>query len=313
MTPDIHSKRTPIVDWDMVPDAQRREAANKIFVPRGFTADFVEAMEELRRGSKESAEAMCLVVVGEKGVGKSAFLKVYAEQNPRQILEDDGVITITRPVVYLAFPPSPTLKGSAETFLTALAGPKSVRGSRTALTERIKNLLVDLKTELVIADEFQHVRDEGTSGRSEVANWLKDIIKCTNVPFVLAGMPETVDIIEADEQLHSLTEEPTVITTYDWREASSRNAWKALLAKIDLALPFNERSELADDDIARHLYQCADGNLRRLRAILRVAVTRAIRNKSRFVTRDDLAAGYDRLPKIPSVIGNPFDANKLFA
>ncbi|MES2905260.1 MAG: TniB family NTP-binding protein [Pseudomonadota bacterium] len=300
------------INWDEVSLEERRKVLNAIFVPRTFTTEFVNAMQDLRDGCKEGAEAMCLVVVGEKGVGKSAFLKVYALENPREVIEDDNVVTITRPVVYVSFPPSPTLKGSAEVFLEALAGKGSVKGSRTALTQRIKDLLVDLKTELVIADEFQHVREDGAKGRSAVADWLKDILKVTNVPFVLAGMPETIQIIEADEQLHSLTEEPTVITKYDWEDPASRKAWRAILAKIDLALPFNHRSDLAAQDTARALFLCCDGNLRRLRAILRIAVGRALRNGGKLVVWDDLAAGYDRLPKLPRLKGNPFDLNGLF-
>lgn len=300
-------------DWEARSDEERRQVANAIFVPRGFTDEFLANMQELRDGSREGAEAMCLVVVGEKGVGKSAFLKRYAEDHPPQRLIDRNVITISRPVVYVSFPPSPSLKGAAEVFLTALAGPASLRGSRTTLTQRIKETLVDLQTELVIADEFQHVRQEGDKGKSDVANWLKDILKSTNVPFVLSGMPETVDIIQADEQLHSLTYEPTIITTYDWEDKASRLAWRALLAKIDLALPFNELSNLSEEETARLLFACTDGNLRRLRAMLRVAVSRALVNRGKMLTWDDFAAGYHRLPQQPDVKGNPFDLNRLFS
>ncbi len=300
------------VDWESVPVKTRKEVANAIFVPRGFTDEFLNAMQELRDGSKEGAEAMCLVVVGEKGVGKSTFLKRYAEENPQERIVDGNVVTITRPVVYVPFPPSPTLKGAAEVFLAALAGNNAARGSRTTLTQRIKEMLTDLKTELVIADEFQHVRDEGKKGKSEVADWLKDIVKTTNVPFVLSGMPETIEIIQADEQLHSLTEEPTILTAYDWEDRASRFAWQALLAKMDLQLPFNERSHLSEEETARTLFMCTEGNLRRLRAILRVAVNRALAIGGKLVSWDDLAAGYQRLPKIAGIRGNPFDRNGLF-
>lgn len=301
------------IDWERFSDMERRAAANGIFVPRGFTDEFLASMQELREGSQEGAEAMCLVVIGEKGVGKSAFLERYARENPARRIEDDNVVTITRPVVYLAFPASPTLKGAASSFVKALAGGSSARGSRSDLTERIKELLVDLRTELVIADEFQHVREDGAKGRSEVANWLKDIIKTTGVPFVLSGMPETVEIIQADDQLHSLTEEPTIITAYDWDDKASKRAWRALLAKIDLELPFNERSDLAAEETARLLFQCTVGNLRALRAVLRVAVASALRNRGKLLTWDDLAAGYHRLPKVVGVTGNPFDLNGLFS
>ena len=299
-------------EWETRSDEERRQVANAIYIPRGFTDEFLANMQELRDGSKEGAEAMCLVVVGEKGVGKSAFLRRYAEENPPQRLTDRNVITISRPVVYVPFPPSPSLKGAAEVFLSALAGPGSLRGTRTTLTQRIKETLVDLQTELVIADEFQHVRQEGDKGKSDVANWLKDILKSTNVPFVLSGMPETIDIIQADEQLHSLTYEPTIITTYKWEDKDSRVAWRALLAKIDIALPFNERSNLSEEETARLLFVCTDGNLRRLRAMLRVAVGRALLNRGKLLTWDDLAAGYHRLPQLPDLKGNPFDLSRLY-
>jgi DNA transposition AAA+ family ATPase len=313
MTRKNNASQNENFDWEKVPDKERKEAANAIFVERGFTDEFLAAMQELRDGTWEGAEAMCLVVIGDKGVGKSAFLKRYAESNPLKRIVDRNVVTISRPVVYVSFQPSPTLKGAAETFLNELAGPASLRGSRSALTQRIKQFLMDLDTELVIADEFQHVRAEGQTGKSDVADWLKDIVKSTNVPFVLAGTRETLAIIQADDQLHSLTEEPTVITAYDWEDMASRMAWRALLAKIDLQLPFNERADLSEEKTARHLFACTDGNLRRLRAILRIAIGRALRNRGKVLTWDDLAAGYYRLPKMPDVKGNPFDRNGLFS
>ncbi len=303
---------TTKIDWNQVSDEERRTAANRIFVPRGFTDEFLDAMKELREGAGEDAEAMCLVVVGERGVGKSAFLKQYAAQFPPVEIVDGNVLTRTRPVVYVSFPSSPTLKGAAEEFARVLLGQESTRQSRTQLTSLIKEKLKELQVEIVIADEFQHVQEEGVKGKSAVADWLKDIIKVTGVPFVLAGMPETVDIIEADEQLFSLTEEATVISAYSWTDVSSRRAWQALLAEIDKQLPFNERSDLAEKDTARNLFDCTQGYLRPLRAILRIATARAIRNNANRLVWDDLAAGYHRLPKSPLVKGNPFDRNRLF-
>lgn len=300
------------IDWNQVPDEERRTAANRIFVPRGFTDEFLDAMRELREGAGEDAEAMCLVVVGERGVGKSAFLKQYAAQFPPVEIVDGNVLTRTRPVVYVSFPSSPTLKGAAEEFARVLLGQESTRQSRTQLTSLIKDKLKELRVEIVIADEFQHVQEEGVKGKSKVADWLKDIIKVTGVPFVIAGMPETVDIIEADDQLFSLTEEATVISAYSWADVPSRRAWQALLAEIDQQLPFNERSGLAEKDTARNLFDCTQGYLRPLRAILRIATARAIRNRADRLIWDDLAAGYHRLPKSALVGGNPFDRNRLF-
>ncbi len=300
-------------DWTERSDKDRRTAANSIFIPRTFTDEFISSMQELREGASEGAEAMCLVVIGEKGVGKSSFLERYAKDYPSKRIEEDGVVTITRPVVYFAFETSPTLKGAATTFARALGGERYTRGSRHDVTGRIKDLLKDLKVELVIADEFQHVRDEGARGPSEVANWLKDIIKSTGVPFVLSGMEETTAIILADDQLQSLAEEPTVITAYDWENPASKRAWKALLAKIDMQLPFNERSDLASDDTARWLCLCTKGNLRSLRAFLRIALARALRNGGKLITWDDLAWGYYRMPKTSEIGNNPFDKNKLFS
>ena len=270
-------------------------------------------VNEVREGSKEGAEASCLILVGEKGVGKSAFLRRYAQSYPEQTLIDERVAISTRPVVYLSFPPSPTLKGSSEVFLSALAGRTSIRGSRTILTQRIKELLIDLKVEIVIADEFQHVREEGQRGRSQVADWLKDILKSTNIPFVLSGMPETIDIVRSDEQLFSMSEKPTIITSYNWDLTESRNAWRALLAKIDIELPFNNLSDLASLETSRSLYLCSEGNLRRLRSILRVAVSRAIGIRGKLLTCDDLATGYHRLPKAIGLRGNPLDINGILS
>lgn len=111
----------------------------------------------------------------------------------------------------------------------------------------------------------------------------------------------------------SVSEQPVRrVHTRGRRRKGSRLAWRALLAKIDLQLPFNERSNLSDEETARTLFACTNGNLRRLRKIFHIAVVRALGNKGKLLTWDDLAAGYHRLPKMPDVKGNPFDRNGLF-
>lgn len=301
-------------DWNLVPDEERLSLVFNAFVPRGITNDYITDVARVRRNARLGQPAGCLVVTGPPGVGKSTFLQQYVAQHPPTIgLDGRGEeIATRRPVLNVEIPSDTTVIGAAQEFVTRLMSARYAKGSRGVLDGMIKDQLKRQQVELVIADEFQNVQEKafrGKSGESRVADWLKMIMKVTNVPFVLAGLPETMNIIKANDQLATLAGKERKISAYTW-EGDGKKSWKAFLGALDKAMPFNQVARLVDH--AENLYLVTQGNLRTLSFIVHDAASRAIEAGRQGISLEDLAYGYDLRPESPLIGRNPFDVDGLF-
>lgn len=163
---------------------------------------FTKAMQAIERchlyGRHLVEEPDCLLITGVSGAGKSTLCKSYAAKYPREELEDRTVIR----VVEIELPSGPTIKNVAERILTKLGDHYADRGSAESKTARIITLFRECRVEIVILDEFQQFIDN-SGGKIEyrVADWLKQLINATRVPFVLLGLPHCKRILEVNEQL----------------------------------------------------------------------------------------------------------------
>ncbi len=301
-------------NWNLEADEERLRLVFNAFIPRGITTDYIKEVARVRRNARLGQPAGCLVVTGPAGVGKSTFLKQYVAQFPPKVsIDERGEEIVTqRPVLYVEIPSDTTVIGAAQEFVTKLMSARYAKGSRGVLDGAIKHQLERQQVELVIADEFQNVQEKalkGKSGESRVADWLKMIMQVTNVPVVLAGRPETMNIIKANDQLATLAGKERKISAYTW-EGEGRKSWKAFLGALDKALPFDQLARLVGH--AENLFLVTQGNLRTLSFIVHDAASRAIEAGRPGISLEDLAYGYHLRPESPLIKRNPFDVDGLF-
>jgi hypothetical protein len=159
-------------------------------------------IRECREMSQLANDPQCMSLEGITGTGKSTLVRDYVALFPR-IEETNG----TRIPIFYAETPSPvTVKGMAATMLAHLGDPAAHRGTLWSMNFRLIRLMIACQVELIILDDFHHLIDKKTNRILEqVSDWLKVLIKETNIPFLVVGIAGKVEcILESNAQLSRL-------------------------------------------------------------------------------------------------------------
>jgi Cdc6-like AAA superfamily ATPase len=159
-------------------------------------------MRECQALSRLANEPHCLSLEGVTGAGKSTLVRDYAALFPR--IEEAAGTRV--PVFYVETPSPVTVKGMAATMLASLGDPAAHTGALWSMNFRLVRLMKACQVELVILDDFHHLIDKETNRILEqVSDWLKVLIKETNIPFLVVGIEGKVEpILEANAQLSRL-------------------------------------------------------------------------------------------------------------
>ena len=85
-------------------------------------------------------------------------LDVCERQHPK-VRREDGMYV---PILRVTTPSKPTVKGLAEVLLEGLGAVDATRGTENERTRRVKYLMRNTGTRMLMIDEFQHFFDKGT-------------------------------------------------------------------------------------------------------------------------------------------------------
>ena len=299
----MSKRETPWVRRDA---SERRRIVNAAFVERASLACIAAKMDELREDHREGKETVCMVVVGEPGVGKSKFLRRYAAASGTSEVRTTEGVTRIQPVVYAELEPDTTVIEAAVTILKSMMGDNAPSGS--VVKNRILPAQLKIRrVELVIIDEFQHVGQRGAAKtRNKTADWVKSITKKLNIPVVMAGVPVVAQLVEDNDQLETITPHKFGIPNYDHDDADARAGLLEFLEELDKELSFDATGDLHDPDRGGRLHLASGGNLRYLHRIVAQAARYAIEDGSPCINDDHLREACDEAGMHPSCFDNPF-------
>ncbi len=177
--------------WHSVDIAVRRAELRKIFVNRPVTDHLTELLDKIRRERDAMDEPSNVMLTGDTGTGKSSFLRNYASRSPAR--RPRG--RLVQPVLLAEFVTGTTVIGAAKSLLVELKDPSDGAGKLTDLTFRTIHQIKKQLVEMVLLDEFQHLVETGPARINKAADFVKQVSKATNVPFVMVGMPTSLDIL----------------------------------------------------------------------------------------------------------------------
>jgi hypothetical protein len=265
--------------------------ANKDFIryPR-----FKELHAEIRRCqelSKCSSEPQCMSLEGSSGAGKTTLLRDYADLFPTYEGEEGQVI----PVFYAEIPSPATVKSVVASLLEQLGDPGANKGTTWAMTSRLIGLIRDCGVELVILDEFSNLIDTDTNHiLNTVSDWLKMVIKKSNVPFLVVGITGKVErILNANAQLSRL---------FAYRETLQPFLWgnKDTIAEFALFLQYSERvvgmelcKEVPKAELYYRIHYSTDGVVGNVMNLLRYAGLVAQERNASVIELADLSAAFN--------------------
>lgn len=259
-------------------------------VPHKAFDDASRRLDQCFYHAAETSEPLCLAIVGESRTGKTRLLEECCLRRPAT-RQSSG---LTVPVLRVKTPSKPTVKGLVELMLYALNDPLYDKGTENRKTLRLRKLMRQCKTVMVIIDEFQHFYDKVSHKvQHHVADWLKILVDDTRVALVVAGLPSCKAVIEQNEQLAGRFLAPLVMPRFDWRCNESREEFIAILGAFHEALtPYFELPALDSPEMAFRCYYATGGLIGYLTKFLRQLVWNAQDKKQTVLSLADLQTAH---------------------
>src|SRR5271167_1026830 len=203
----------------------------------------------------EASEPICVALIGPSRTGKSRVLDVCERQHPK-VRREDGMYV---PILRVTTPSKPTVKGLAEVLLEGMGAVDATRGTENERTRRVKYLMRNTGTRMLMIDEFQHFFDKGTKLiMHHVADWLKILVDETRCALVVAGLPSCQTVIDSNEQLAGRFHAPILMPRFSWQDVEQREEFIGILQAFHQVLSqhfqtpeFHRRANwIPDEDLA---------------------------------------------------------------
>ena len=259
-------------------------------VPHTAFSEVTKKIEQCWRYSLDNSEPVCLALIGESRTGKSRALEAFCNQHPTT--RDKAGLKV--PILKVKTPSKPTVKGLAEIMLCAMQDPLSNSGTENAKTIRLKKLMKEANTSMVIIDEFQHFYDKGLHKvMHHVADWLKILVDDTRCALVVAGLPTCRAVLEQNEQLAGRFFAPAVLPRFDWENIDHREEFIGILGAFQKSIgAYFELPNLDSDEMAFRCYCATGGLIGYLSKFLRQAVWNALDADKKTITFEDLGIAH---------------------
>lgn len=268
----------------------------------------IREIARLHERGKVAGVAEGMLLVAQTGSGKTTALKYYEKQFPRTEVRTGARI----PVLRVETPESPTVKTLAEAILFAMGDPSATKGTATAMTNRIIHFFKACGVEMLLIDEFQHFYDSGRVAESKrVSDWLKNLINKVAIPVILAGLPRSIAVVNANPQLRRRFGAPHYMEPFSYATRDQQLAFRGILNVIQARLPIR-CIDLAEPNIAQRFYYASHGLMDYVVKIIDDAVSRADNHTERALTQHDFELAFKRAVWLnaPDHL-NPFSANAV--
>ncbi|MCW2313710.1 TniB family NTP-binding protein [Rhodoferax antarcticus] len=250
----------------------------------------VSEIARLHRRGLEANDPQGMLLVAQTGCGKSTVFEYYEKHFPRR----ETRLATEIPVLRVNTPESPTVKMLAEAILFAMQDPAASKGTAMVKTNRIINLFLECKVELLLIDEFQHFFDGRHVAESKrVSDWLKNLITSVNIPVVLAGLPRAISVVNNNPQLRRRFGAPHYMSPFGFTTEKDQLEFRGVLKGIHNSIPC-QCVQLHDANIARSFFYATHGLFDYIVKIVDDAVSRGGTGSNGQVTTEDFAAAFKR-------------------
>lgn len=263
-----------------------------------------QTIQQCQQMSAIGGEPQCMSLEGVTGAGKSTLVKDYAQAFPHAYTQEG----VQMSVFYMLMPSPATVKGVAAAMLEQLGDPAAHKGPQWSMDSRLIKLIPECGITLVILDDFHHLIDRNTDRILEtVSDWLKVLIKKTNVPFVVVGIEGKVErILRSNAQLSRLFAARETLEPFDWE--TQRRAFAKFVEYVETATRIPLSPALPRDELIHRLHYATDGVVGNLMNLLRYAALVAQQKKMEVTDMPTLSQAFQsRLSKHLRQKVNPFD------
>lgn len=262
----------------------------RLIVPHSAFVEAVRRIEQCFTFSTDKGEAEGLAIIGESGTGKTSVLSEFRSMH-KPMRGSDGMEV---PILFASVPAAPTVKSLAEVMLVALDVSDPQIGTENEKSRRVRVLMKETGTRMVMIDEFQHFYDRGTHRiMHHVADWLKLLIDDTRSTLVVAGLPSCKSVIDQNEQLARRFLGPIQLPRFWWEDVGHRREFLGILKLFDKEIAKEyDVPQLSSEEMAFRLYLATGGLMGYLSKLLRQALRNVQLGNRRAITLEDLRVAH---------------------
>lgn len=208
-----------------------------------------QRMNEVHEDMLRSGTSKGLMLLGLSGSGKTTTVRQYLASAFPGGLIPGGI----RRTLRVEIPSSPTKKNLATAVLTALDDPFANARSHSAEAKfvRIVTLLRNLKTEILILDEAQHLVDCHHASAYDAADWIKSLMNECCIVVVLVGLKRAEKLLWANEQLRRRFSAGVTLERYTLDSNEQTFLFASLLKSIQTILPVPTIEFIGGDTLRR--------------------------------------------------------------
>lgn len=240
-----------------------------------------------------TGEPNCMSLEGMSGVGKSTLVKAVA--NDFQTRNGDSPRSSS--VLYVITPAPATIKGLQATILEELGDPEYSKGSTADMNARVLSYLKNRRVKLMILDEIQHLKEIRRANDDHVSDWLKVLIKKSEIPFVVVGLDGTIEgLLQNSTQLSRLFARREKLERF----LDTKTGRKDFSGFVKLAIKGNgiQVEGINESELMRRMHYCTRGIVGNVVNLLQTSSYLARQERTPAINTAMLAAAYEiRLAK----------------
>lgn len=185
---------------------------------------------------------------------------------------------IHRPVFLFQAPPEPDEGRLYNRMLTELMTPGSPREPAESKLRRLSIILASLKTRIILIDEFGFLQAGTPVKQRKLLNSLKFLGNELQIPMVVAGVPEALNLLQSDQQIANRFE-PVFLPR--WKMGDE---YVKLLATLEKTLRLKNPSGLVEEQKAHRILDASDGIIGYMSDLLQRLAAQAIRSGEERIT-----------------------------
>ena len=286
--------------------ANIRNCIDNLLIPSFNFQMASKRLEQHFNNSVTAVEPLGIAVVGESRSGKSRVIDNLMLNHSQERTEEG----LRVPILKVTTPAKPTVKGFVDEMLYAI-GDRIKIGRETEITktERLKLLLKQASTTLLVIEEFQHFYDRGSHKvQHHLSDFLKNLLEETKIFLVVVGLPTSINVINQNEQLSGRMLGPIKMQRYNWSNKDSQHEFVRILKGFESGLRDFKLPAIGNENIAFRFFCASGGLIGYVVKILKQAVWDAIEDDRTEITMRHLEEAFSKAIWLEGVSAahNPF-------
>jgi len=234
-------------------------------------------------------EPECLVIIGDTGTGKTTLIENFVQSRPRTEHPEFTEV----PVLYVEVPAKCSVKMLAALMLRTLGSPYWNRGDEVDRTDQLVTLLKACRVRMIIIDEVNHLADRGAEkSHYHVGDWIKQLIRASRLPVVLAGTQAAEILWNTNEQLADRFREQIILQPLSMESNKRLKELRSVLGAFLSLMKGVACIDITEEAHAKSIAFATAGRLRDVRRLLVRALEIAASQPRFAITRSTLALAF---------------------